>query len=45
MDWQTIWLGLLTLALAAHMVKDAQEFKKIKRLEHELARVRDQQSS
>jgi hypothetical protein len=43
-DWQTIWLALLTLALAAHMVKDAQEFKKIKRLEDALARVQTPKS-
>jgi hypothetical protein len=40
MDWYLIWLGVLTLALAAHMLKDAQEFKKIKKLEKELARLR-----
>ena len=30
------WLVVLTLALAAHMFKDAGEFKKIKRLEEEI---------
>lgn len=40
MDWQTIWLAILTLALIAHMIKDATEFKKIKNLESQLAELR-----
>ena len=40
MDWQTIWLALLTFALAAHMLKDSLEFKKIKKLEDELAELK-----
>lgn len=28
-----VWLGLLTLALIAHMFKDAREFRKIATLE------------
>lgn len=39
-DWRIIWLGILTLALIAHMIKDAQEFKKIKRLEEEVAELK-----
>lgn len=39
-DWRVIWLGILTLALIAHMIKDAQEFKKIKRLEDEVAQLK-----
>jgi hypothetical protein len=31
-----IWLAVLTVALAAHMVKDAGEFKKIAKLEEKL---------
>lgn len=40
MDWQTVWLAVLTLALAAHMVKDSVEFKKIKKLETDLAALK-----
>lgn len=43
MDWQTIWLALLTVALAAHMVKDSIEFKKIKKLETELSELKAKQ--
>jgi hypothetical protein len=32
-NFSYVWLGILTLALAAHMMKDAKEFKKIERLE------------
>lgn len=39
-DWQTIWLALLTLALVAHMIKDAMEFKKIKKLEEEVGELK-----
>jgi hypothetical protein len=39
-DWKIVWLALLTIALVAHMIKDAQEFKKIKRLEDELAELK-----
>ncbi|HXF05139.1 MAG TPA: hypothetical protein VNM72_06960 [Blastocatellia bacterium] len=39
-DWRVIWLGILTLALIAHMIKDAREFKKIKRLEEEVAALK-----
>lgn len=31
-----VWLALLTVGLAAHMVKDAGEFKKIAKLEEKL---------
>lgn len=31
-----IWLGLLTLALVAHMIRDAQEFSKIRRLQDDV---------
>ena len=40
MDWQTLWLAVLTLALAAHMVKDSLEFKKIRKLEAELSELK-----
>jgi hypothetical protein len=40
MDWHFVWLALLTLALAAHMVKDSIEFKKIQKLEEELSRLK-----
>lgn len=40
MDWQIVWLAVLTLALAAHMVKDSLEFKKIKKLDAELAELK-----
>jgi hypothetical protein len=40
MDYQTTWLALPTLALAAHMVKDAVEFKRIKNLESELSELK-----
>lgn len=33
----TIWCGLLTVALIAHMIKDATEFKKIKQLQQDVA--------
>ncbi len=33
------WCTLLTLALAAHMVKDAREFKKIERLKTEVDKL------
>jgi hypothetical protein len=35
-----VWLAILTLALAAHMVKDSIEFKKIQNLEEELSRLK-----
>jgi hypothetical protein len=40
MDYQIVWLALLILVLAAHMVKDATEFKKIRNLETELSELK-----
>ena len=40
MDWQTMWLSALTVVLAAHMVKDSFEFKKIRKLESELSELK-----
>jgi hypothetical protein len=40
MNWQLIWLVVLTLALIAHMFKDAAEFKKIKKLEEEIGQLK-----
>lgn len=40
MDWHVVWLAILTLALAAHMVKDSVEFRKIQKLEEELSRLK-----
>lgn len=37
-----LWLGVLTLALAAHMWKDSTEFKKIDRLEEEMVALKKQ---
>ena len=37
MDMQTIWLGVLTLVLVVHIVRDAMESKKIKKLEDEVS--------
>ncbi len=39
-NWQTIWLAILTLALVAHMIKDAAEFRKIKKLEEEIGELK-----
>ena len=36
-----IWLAVLTLALIAHMIKDAMEFKKIKKLEEEVGKLKE----
>lgn len=36
----TIWLVILTIALLAHMAKDAREFKKIQDLEKQLAELK-----
>jgi hypothetical protein len=35
-----VWLGILTVALVAHMFKDAGEFKKIARLEEAIGKMR-----
>jgi len=40
MDWRLIWLVVLTVALIAHMIRDAMEFKKIKKLEEEIAALK-----
>lgn len=40
MNWELIWLALLTVALIAHMIKDAMEFKKIKKLEEEISQLK-----
>ncbi len=43
MDWRdphVIWLAILTVALIAHMIKDAQEFRKIRKLEEEVAALK-----
>lgn len=40
MHWQMIWLIVLTVGLAAHMVKDGMEFKKIRKLESEVAELK-----
>lgn len=43
MNWrdpQVIWLAILTIALIAHMIKDAMEFRKIRRLEEEVAALK-----
>lgn len=34
-----IWLIILSIVLIAHMIKDATEFKKIKQLQDEIARL------
>jgi hypothetical protein len=36
----TIWLVVLTIALLAHMAKDAREFKKLQDLEKQLAELK-----
>lgn len=40
MTGQTLWLAILTLALIAHMIKDSMEFKKIKKLEDDVAQLK-----
>jgi hypothetical protein len=43
MNWkdpQVIWLALLMIALIAHMIKDATEFRKIRRLEQDVAALK-----
>lgn len=35
-----IWCGVLTLALGAHMIRDARESQRVSRLEEELRKVR-----
>lgn len=40
MDWRLIWLVVLTVVLIAHMIRDAMEFKKIKKLEEEIAALK-----
>ncbi|GEM_PF-1456888 len=39
-DPQVIWLIILTVVLIAHMIKDATEFQKIRRLEEEIAALK-----
>ena len=41
MSGEWIWLAVLTLALIAHMIKDAMEFKKIKKLEEEVGKLKE----
>lgn len=36
MTFVYVWLAVLTVALAAHMIKDATEFKKIAKLEEKI---------
>lgn len=40
MNWELIWLVVLTVVLIAHMIKDAMEFKKIKKLEEEVGALK-----
>jgi len=40
MNWELIWLAVLTVVLIAHMIKDAIEFKKIKKLEEEVGALK-----
>jgi hypothetical protein len=40
MNWELIWLAVLTVVLIAHMIKDAMEFKKIKKLEEEIDQLK-----
>ena len=40
MNWELIWLTVLTVVLIAHMIKDAMEFKKIKKLEDQVSALR-----
>lgn len=40
MNWELIWLVVLTVALIAHIIKDAMEFKKIKKLEEEVGALK-----
>lgn len=40
-----VWCVLLTIGLIAHMIKDNTEFKKIKRLEDDVAQLRARGSS
>ncbi len=42
MDWHIAWLALLSLALIAHMFKDAAEFKKIQKLDSEVSELNAQ---
>mgnify|MGYP005847133175 CR=1 FL=1 len=38
--WGILWLSVVTIALIAHMYKDYTEFKKIARLEEEIAKLK-----
>jgi hypothetical protein len=38
-----IWLVILSVALIAHMIKDATEFKKIQQLQNEIDRLTQNQ--
>lgn len=41
MDFTTIWLAILTVALLAHMFKDAAEFRRIAALEEQVKRLKE----
>ncbi len=41
----TIWCGVLTVALIAHMIKDAMEFRKIKQLQDDVGQLKEGESS
>ncbi len=41
----TIWCGVLTVALIAHMFKDATEFRKIKQLQDDVGQLKEGESS
>ncbi len=40
MDFTTVWLAILTVALIAHMFKDASEFRKIAALEEQVRKLK-----
>ncbi len=38
-----IWSAILTIALIAHIIKDAMEFKKIKQLQDDVAQLKHEE--